>query len=102
MSPGPQVPQVRPDPRDSLGRRACRVLRASRAGHLSPSPRPRPAGRVPAVKAASGAVPALESGMALAFTPVRLFASAVENAVKVQQQTWASLTGLTRGQSRNY
>ena len=40
--------------------------------------------------------------MALAFTPVRLFASAVENAVKVQQQTWASLTGLTRGQSRNY
>jgi len=40
--------------------------------------------------------------LALAFTPVRLFASAVESAVKVQQQTWASLTGLTRGQSRNY
>jgi hypothetical protein len=40
--------------------------------------------------------------LALAFMPVRLFASAVENAVKVQQQTWASLTGLTRGQSSNY
>jgi hypothetical protein len=40
--------------------------------------------------------------LALAFMPVRLFASAVENAVKVQQQTWASLTGLTCGQSSNY
>jgi hypothetical protein len=39
--------------------------------------------------------------MALAFTPVRLFASAVENAVRMQQQTWASLTGLARGNSRN-
>jgi len=38
----------------------------------------------------------------MAFAPVRLFASAVENAVKVQQQTWASLTGLTRGPSRDY
>ena len=46
--------------------------------------------------------PAVESGMALAFTPIRLFASAVENTVKLQQQTWASLTGLTRGQSKNY
>jgi hypothetical protein len=44
----------------------------------------------------------VESGLELAFTPVRLLASAMENAVKVQQQTWASLTGLARGQSKNY
>jgi hypothetical protein len=35
----------------------------------------------------------VESGLALTFMPAQLFASAFENVVKVQQQTWAALSG---------
>ena len=99
MSPAPQGP---PGPQGQPGPQGLPGPQGQQGWAPEPVASSAAGWSRPAINASSAAVPALESGLALAFTPVRLFASAVENAVKVQQQTWASLTGLTRGQSRNY
>jgi hypothetical protein len=40
-------------------------------------------------KVASG----LESGFAMMFTPIQVFASVFDNMIKLQQKTWANMIG---------
>ena len=41
------------------------------------------------------------NGLAMAFTPVQIFASAFENMVKLQQKTWAAMIGATSSAVRD-
>jgi len=49
----------------------------------------------------SGATSKAATGLALAFTPVQVFASAFENMIKLQQKTWASMIGATSSTVRD-
>ena len=47
------------------------------------------------------AAPALESGLAMMFRPMQLFASAYADLIKAQQQAWAAMIGAARGSERS-
>jgi hypothetical protein len=49
----------------------------------------------------SKAMSGLEPGLAMAFIPVHIFASMVDNMVKLQQKTWANMIGAASASTRD-
>ena len=94
---GPPGPQGKPGPQGLPGPQGQQGW--------APEPGDQPATRWTSpvdTNGASSLGSGVEAGLALAFMPAQLFASAFENVVKMQQQTWAALTSSDARESSEY